>query len=178
MNEVGKWEREKGGGKNWGRRKWEVFKDINCCSGTCSCVLSMHFNLLMPANSPCYCKVAAPAGTELPANANGLLACVRVLVPIDRLSLPALSTDRLVTVCRYRPTDWPLLETSRLSWTRAKEPKGSDGGVYHSELLGFWTLSSVRNSKHWEHNVSETGSVSVLRWGEGDTYSVGSHRKS
>jgi hypothetical protein len=34
-----------------------------------------------------------------------------------------------------------------------------------SESLGFWTLSIVRNSKH----VSETGCVSVLRWGEGDT---------
>jgi hypothetical protein len=30
-----------------------------------------------------------------------------------------------------------------------------------SGLLGFWTLPIVRNSK--ERNVSETGSVSVLR---------------
>jgi hypothetical protein len=29
-----------------------------------------------------------------------------------------------------------------------------------------------------KHNVSETGSVSVLRWGGEDTYSVGSLRKS
>jgi hypothetical protein len=25
---------------------------------------------------------------------------------------------------------------------------GSDGGVPHSELLGFWTLSTVRSSKY------------------------------
>jgi hypothetical protein len=29
-----------------------------------------------------------------------------------------------------------------------------------------------------KHSVSETGSVPVFRWGEGDTYSVGSLRKS
>jgi hypothetical protein len=41
------------------------------------------------------------------------------------------------------------------------------------EFLGFWTLSIVRCLK--EHDVSETGSVSVLGykgWKE-DTYSVG-----
>jgi hypothetical protein len=30
-------------------------------------------------------------------------------------------------------------------------------------ILGFWTLSIVRNSITRKHNVSETGSVSVLR---------------
>jgi hypothetical protein len=35
------------------------------------------------------------------------------------------------------------------------------------------TLFIVRNIKH---DVSETGSVSVLMRGEGDTYSGGSHR--
>jgi hypothetical protein len=43
-----------------------------------------------------------------------------------------------------------------------------------SELLGFWTLSTIRNSKYRKHSVSETGSVSVLRWGKGDTYCGGS----
>jgi hypothetical protein len=28
---------------------------------------------------------------------------------------------------------------------------------YYSELLGFWTLSIVGNSKARKHNVSETG---------------------
>jgi hypothetical protein len=33
-----------------------------------------------------------------------------------------------------------------------------------SRLLGFWTMSIVRYSKNTEeHNVSETGSVSVFR---------------
>jgi hypothetical protein len=34
---------------------------------------------------------------------------------------------------------------------------------FQSGLLGFWTVSIVRYSK--EHNVSGTGSVSVLGWG-------------
>jgi hypothetical protein len=33
--------------------------------------------------------------------------------------------------------------------------------VYNTELLGFWTFSIVWYSR--EHDVSETGSVSVLR---------------
>jgi hypothetical protein len=32
-----------------------------------------------------------------------------------------------------------------------------------SELLGFWTLPNVWYSRNIEHDVSETGSVSVLR---------------
>jgi hypothetical protein len=35
-----------------------------------------------------------------------------------------------------------------------------------TELVGFWTLSIVRNSKY-SKTVSETGSVSVLKWEEG-----------
>jgi hypothetical protein len=35
---------------------------------------------------------------------------------------------------------------------------------FQSELLGFWILSIVRNSKYTrKHNVSETGSVSAFR---------------
>jgi hypothetical protein len=53
--------------------------------------------------------------------------------------------------------------------------------VYNTELLGFRTLSIARivfnYKKKEKHDVSETGSVSVLRWGE-DNYSVGSLRKS
>jgi hypothetical protein len=40
----------------------------------------------------------------------------------------------------------------------------------------FWIPFIVRHSK--EHNVPETGSVSVLGWGVGDVYSVGFVRKS
>jgi hypothetical protein len=54
--------------------------------------------------------------------------------------------------------------------------KGSDDGVQHSGILGFWTLSIVRYSK--EHNVSEAVSVSVLRLGVGDTYFVDYIRRS
>jgi hypothetical protein len=39
--------------------------------------------------------------------------------------------------------------------------KRSDSFVYHKEFLGFWTLSIVLCLK--EHDVSETGYVSVLR---------------
>jgi hypothetical protein len=38
-------------------------------------------------------------------------------------------------------------------------------------VLGLCPSSGIRR-----HNVSETESVSVLRWGGGDTYSVGSLR--
>jgi hypothetical protein len=41
-----------------------------------------------------------------------------------------------------------------------------------SLLLSFWTLSIVRISTNRKHNVSETGSVSIFRWGGGDTYST------
>jgi hypothetical protein len=43
---------------------------------------------------------------------------------------------------------------------------GSDDGVQHSELIGFWTLSIVQYSKILkirEHNVSETSPVQWLR---------------
>jgi hypothetical protein len=46
------------------------------------------------------------------------------------------------------------------------------------ELLSAWTCSSSGIPLNRKHSVSETGSVSVLRWGDGDTYSVGSIRKS
>jgi hypothetical protein len=45
--------------------------------------------------------------------------------------------------------------------TFTKMLKGSDDGVRHSGLLGFVILSTIRYSE--EHNVPETGSVSVLR---------------
>jgi hypothetical protein len=35
--------------------------------------------------------------------------------------------------------------------------------LFVSLMLGFWTLSIVWNSITRKHNVSETGSVSVLR---------------
>jgi hypothetical protein len=42
-------------------------------------------------------------------------------------------------------------------------------------VFGLRPSSSILKTK--EHNVSETGSVSILRW-EGDTYSAGSLKKS
>jgi hypothetical protein len=47
--------------------------------------------------------------------------------------------------------------------TNLSEICGHHGCEYENDsaLMGFWTLSIVRYSK--EHNVSETGSVSVLR---------------
>jgi hypothetical protein len=41
-------------------------------------------------------------------------------------------------------------------------------------VSGLRPSSGILNTR--KHNVSETGSVSILRWGEGDTYSVGSHK--
>jgi hypothetical protein len=37
--------------------------------------------------------------------------------------------------------------------------------VYNTELLGFWTLSGILEGG--KHDVSETGSVSVVRGGVG-----------
>jgi hypothetical protein len=44
--------------------------------------------------------------------------------------------------------------------------RGSDYGVQHPELLGFWTLSIVGKTR--KHNVSETGSVPMFRCGGGE----------
>jgi hypothetical protein len=56
----------------------------------------------------------------------------------------------------YKKTDF----TTQLSYADVKSG--------HSKLLGFWTLSIVRYSKQLDD--SETGSVSVLRWGAQDTW--------
>jgi hypothetical protein len=45
----------------------------------------------------------------------------------------------------------------------------------HSDF-GFHPSSSIPKPR--EHGVSETGAVSYVKWGEGDTYSFGSFRKS
>jgi hypothetical protein len=66
------------------------------------------------------------------------------------------------------------------------------GGFYTEFQVRFWrVLTMVYNTENYcvlglcpssgilearKHNVSETGSVSVLRWGGEDTYSVGSLR--
>jgi hypothetical protein len=39
-------------------------------------------------------------------------------------------------------------------------------------------VAFVGRPKFWKHDVSETGSVSVIGWGGRDIYSVGSLRKS
>jgi hypothetical protein len=54
-----------------------------------------------------------------------------------------------------------------------KEPKNRC-----SELLGFWTLPLSGILGTTKHDFSETVSVSVLRCGGEDTYSVGSLRHS
>jgi hypothetical protein len=47
------------------------------------------------------------------------------------------------------------------------------------KIIGFLTLSPSSGILDiGKHNVSETGSVSVLRWRKGNTYFVGSPRKS
>jgi hypothetical protein len=46
-----------------------------------------------------------------------------------------------------------------------------------SELLGFWTLSIVRNSKTLENTTFQKLKVSVLIWGERDTYCTASLRQ-
>jgi hypothetical protein len=44
-------------------------------------------------------------------------------------------------------------ETKLYKWN----PKGSDGGVYHSESLGLWDCPSSGIVNTRKHNISETG---------------------
>jgi hypothetical protein len=55
-----------------------------------------------------------------------------------------------------------------------------DGGCAAARLriIEFLDYSSSRIHDAGKHNVLETGSVFILRRGEGGTYSVGCHRKS
>jgi hypothetical protein len=48
-----------------------------------------------------------------------------------------------------------------MTCTVPRVQKSSDDGVWHSELLGFWTLSIVWDEE-LEHDVSEIGNISVL----------------
>jgi hypothetical protein len=72
-------------------------------------------------------------------------------------------SDRFLSTCKYI---FMLLKEWGISWVPERElafceglwsvvvliimqyPKDSNDGIYHSELLGFWTLSIVRNSKY------------------------------
>jgi hypothetical protein len=49
-------------------------------------------------------------------------------------------------------------------WFQIYVAKGSDSDVWWSRLLGSWTSSVICYSK--QHNVLETGSVSILTWWE------------
>jgi hypothetical protein len=57
------------------------------------------------------------------------------------------------------PVPDPLLLRKSGSAGNRTQISGSNDGVYHSELQGFWTLSFVRNCKYKKSNVSESGSV-------------------
>jgi hypothetical protein len=46
-----------------------------------------------------------------------------------------------------------------LKWTKLR-------ALFHTELLGFWLFPSPGVLENRKHGVSETGFVSVLRWGE------------
>jgi hypothetical protein len=51
--------------------------------------------------------------------------------------------------------------------------------VYHTQnywVFGLFPSSGILGTR--KHDVSETGSISVLRYGGEDTYSVGSLRRS
>jgi hypothetical protein len=49
----------------------------------------------------------------------------------------------------------------------------------YTELLGFFTFLSFGILENRKHDILETASVSILRWGGGeDTHTVGPLRKS
>jgi hypothetical protein len=61
---------------------------------------------------------------------------------------------------------FPTLEDCTVYSVGSKHSKQTKD---HWELMGFWTLSIVRKSKITKHDISETGSASVLRWREPPT---------
>jgi hypothetical protein len=63
----------------------------------------------------------------------------------------------LYTICYCWNCPWTTHSNVKLSKFILN---GSDDGVQHTELLGFLTFSIVWYSR--EHDVPETGSVSVL----------------
>jgi hypothetical protein len=87
-------------------------------------------------------------------------------------------------------SDWQLLNKDSAQWSYqpimdnsqipdTNKIRGILTMVFNTQ--NYWVselcpTSRILNTR--KNNVSETGSVSVLRWGDGDTYSVGSLRKS
>jgi hypothetical protein len=61
-------------------------------------------------------------------------------------------------------------------WHSTEWTPCEDNSTQNRCTYGLCPSSKIKNIK--KHNVSETGSVFVFSWGEGDTCSVGSLRKS
>jgi hypothetical protein len=94
------------------------------------------------------------------------------IITIHHINCSHLSNRRTVTPHPMGSVHYVhhhnLHNTSRLSL------KGSDDGVYNTQnywVFGLCPVSHILKTR--EHNISETGSVSILMWG-GHTYSVGS----
>jgi hypothetical protein len=56
----------------------------------------------------------------------------------------------------------PKVSSLRVTKVSQRDPLLSNSLLWHSELLGFWTLSIIWYTK--EHSVLEAGSVSALKW--------------
>jgi hypothetical protein len=97
---------------------------------------------LSPCNSCCF--------------ARSTLDCCRFLQNVAAWTVNKVSD--VESLRHYAPESWGCLVNNILPQTL--------------ELLGFSTLSIVRNSKNQENNFSKTGFVFVLRWREGDTWLV------
>jgi hypothetical protein len=61
--------------------------------------------------------------------------------------------------------EWRMDGQNNRSWIFSITPRKN-----HWDF-GLWLSSEILNTR--KHNVSKTGPISFLRWGEGDTYSVG-----
>jgi hypothetical protein len=74
---------------------------------------------------------------------------------------------------------WQLLKNDFRVKYKQSEKMLTEANKWVLRVDGF--MDYVRCPEFWitiKHNVPETGSVSVFRWGKGDAYSVGSLRRS
>jgi hypothetical protein len=88
---------------------------------------------------------------------------------------PDGSACYLLSLCYLMPRSF---RTFRLEPTCSSETLVNFNRIFQSELLDFWALFIVQNSKYQQTQYFGNWAYFVLRWGERNTNSVGCLRKS